>query len=130
MDPIRVLLVDDSAVFLRVAVEFLEEQDDLLVVGTACSGLEALDQAPHLQPDIILLDLRMPGLSGLETLPRLLALLPTVGIIVLTLEDLAVYRRAALAAGADDFVAKDKTVTELLPAIRRLAQAGRAPTAG
>ncbi|MBC8263421.1 MAG: response regulator transcription factor [Anaerolineales bacterium] len=131
MDSIRVLLVDDSAIFLRRAAEFLEEYEDLLVVGAARSGREALDQVLPLQPDIILLDLHMPGLSGLEVLPQLRALLPTVGIIVLSLFELEVYRRAALAAGADDYVAKGEMSTALLPAIKRVARISRpiqAPT--
>jgi len=64
----------------------------------------------------------MPGLSGLETIPRLRAMLPEVSIIALTLLDAKVYRQAALAAGADDFVPKANLSTDLLPAIRRVAK--------
>ena len=131
MDPIRVLLVDDSAVVLRVVGGFLEEQEDLLVVGTASSGEEALIKAPDLQPQVVLIDLSMPGMGGLEAIPRLRAMLPGAGIIAMTLDDIDVYREAALAAGADEFLVKKALITELLPAIRRVAQAGRpgqAPT--
>jgi len=64
------MLVDDSEVFLRIAVEFLEQHEELTVVGTARSGREALDQALRLQPDVVLLDLEMPDLTGFEVLPQ------------------------------------------------------------
>jgi DNA-binding NarL/FixJ family response regulator len=70
------------------------------------------------------IDLAMPSLSGLETIPRLRAVLPEVGIIALTVLDTNGYREAALAAGANDFVAKASLDTDLLLAIRRVAQAG------
>ena len=117
---IRVLLVDDHEAFLRVATEFLQRHQELVVVGTARGGEEALAQAQELRPQVILIDLRMPGLNGMATIPRLRVMLPEVGIIALTLLDPNTYRRAALAAGADDFVAKANLATELLPAIRRV----------
>jgi DNA-binding NarL/FixJ family response regulator len=117
-----VMLVDDSEAFLRAAVEFLEQPEELAVVGTARSGREALDQAPQLKPDVILLDLKMPDLTGFEVLPQLRAMLPTAGIIILTLYDFEGYREAALANGADESILKDKLDTDLLPAIKRIAQ--------
>ena len=122
---ISVLLVDDHETFLRVATEFLQRHDELTLVGAARGGKEALAQAQDLRPQVILVDLNMPGLSGLETIPLLRAMLPEAGIIALTLLDAKVYRQAALAAGADDFVPKANLSTELLPAIRRVAQTGQ-----
>ena len=124
MDSIRVLLVDDSAVFLRRVTCFLQEdcQGEVVVVGTASSGQEALTQAQELRPQVILIDLRMPGMGGLEAIPRLRAMLPGAGIIAMTLHDLDVYREAALAAGADEFVPKRALLTDLLPVIRRVVQ--------
>jgi len=122
---ISVLLVDDHEAFLRVATEFLQRHDDLTVVGVARGGEEALTQAQDLRPRVILVDLNMPGLCGLETIHRLRAMLPEAGIIALTLLDPKVFRQAALAAGADDFVPKANLSTELLPAIRRVAQTGQ-----
>lgn len=116
------MLVDESEAFLRVAGEFLEQHEELDVVGTARSGREALDQAPHLKPDVILLDLKMPDLTGFEVLPQLRAMLPTAGIIILTLYDFEGYRQVALANGADEFIPKDKLLTDLPPAIKRIAQ--------
>ena len=122
MNPVRVMLVDDSPILLRSVTDFLEQYDELVVVGTASSGEEALAQAEELRPQVILIDLRMPGMGGLEAIPRLRAMLPGAGIIAMTLHDVDVYREAALAAGADEFLVKKALGTELLPAIRRVAQ--------
>ena len=124
MKPISVLLVDDNPGFLRIATRFLQEHDDVVVVGAAGGGEEALALVQDLQPDIVVIDLAMPGLSGLATIPLLQIVLPEVGIIALTVLDTNGYRQAALAAGANDFVAKASLDTDLLPAIRRVAQAG------
>ncbi|MFB0535075.1 MAG: response regulator transcription factor [Anaerolineae bacterium] len=67
MNPISVLLVDDNPTFLRIATRLLQEQSDVVVVGTAGEGEEVLAQAQGLQPDIVLIDLTMPGLSGLKS---------------------------------------------------------------
>lgn len=102
----------------------MQEQghDDVIVVGAAGGGEKGLIQAQEQRPDIVLLDLRMPGLSGLETIPLLRSMLPDVGIIALTLWRANGYREAALAAGADDFLSKFVLNTDLLPAIRPVAQ--------
>ena len=76
-------------------------------------------------PQLVLLDLMMPRPSGLEVIPRLRALLPHVRIIALTLPDTSSYRRAALAAGADAFVAKSSMETDLLPAVQQVMQTRR-----
>lgn len=127
MHPVSVLLVDDNPAFLRIATRFLQEQcyDWVVVVGAAGGGEEGLIQAQEQRPDIVLVDLRMPGLSGLETIPLLRSMLPDVGIIALTLLESNGYREAALAAGADDFVSKFAVNTDLLPSIRRVARGGR-----
>jgi DNA-binding NarL/FixJ family response regulator len=122
MDPIRVLLVDDNPTFLRIAARFLREHCDgeLEVVGALCGGQAAVEEAPKLRPQVILLDLAMSDLHGLEAIPLLRAELPEVGIIALTLLDTEGYRQAAQAAGADGFVAKATMSTDLLPTIRRV----------
>ena len=133
MESVRVLLVDDNSTFLRIATRFLEQDHAAIppaiprprvaVVGTAGGGEEALAQAERLSPHVILLDLMMPGVGGLEIIPRLRAILPNVGIIALTLLDTSSYRSAALAAGADVFIAKSAMSTDLLPAIQQVMQA-------
>jgi DNA-binding NarL/FixJ family response regulator len=119
---IRVLVVDDNEAFLRVATDFLQRHDELIVVGAICGGEEALAQVQDLQPQVILIGLDTPGL---ETISRLRKVLPGVGIIALTLLEGNAYRQAALAAGADDLVLKAELTTELLPAIRRVTQINR-----
>jgi len=127
MNPISVLIADDNPTFLRIVTRFLEEQSrkTVSVVATARGGEEALAQAEALRPQVVLIDLNMPGLSGLEAIPRLRRALPDAGIIAVTLLDTDAYRKAALAAGADDFVSKMTLNAELLPAIRRVALATR-----
>lgn len=122
MKRITVLLVDDNLTFLRVATHYLAHFSELNVVATADNGRDGLAQALSLHPQVILLDLVMPGQSGLEIIPCLRAAVAGVGIIVLTSHNLAYYKQAALAAGADEFVRKADMDEELLPAIRRIVQ--------
>jgi len=122
---ISVLLVDDSLTFLRIVARFLQEHNDMRVVGSSQSGQEALVLARDLQPQVILLDLAMPELHGLDAIPLLRAAVPEAGILVLTLLEGQGYRSAALARGADDLVAKASMGTDLLLAIRRVAKSGR-----
>lgn len=121
MNRVSVLLVDDSVVFLGAATQFLRDHcaEEVDVIGTADGGDRAIVQAEALRPQVILLDLRMPGMTGLEVIPRLRALLPAVRIVMLTQLDSRGYREAALAAGADECVSKASMDTDLLPAIRR-----------
>lgn len=120
---IRVLLVDDNEALRRVATDFLQRQHGLTVVGAIGGGEEVLAQAQDLQPQVILVGLDMPGLTGLETISRLWNMLPGVGIIALTLLEGNAYRQAVLAAGADDLVHKAELTTDLLLAILRVTQA-------
>ncbi len=129
MDPIRVLLVDDNATFLRAARRFLAGSDGIVVVDAVLRGTEALARAQTLRPDVALVDLAMPDVPELEVIRRLRTAWSTMGIIALTLLDGASYREAALAAGADDFVAKSTLHTDLLPAIQRVTGGGKLPAA-
>jgi DNA-binding NarL/FixJ family response regulator len=122
--PTSVLLIDDSPIFLHVAMQFLREHctDCVTVVGTAVDGAVALARARELRPQVIVVDLAMSGMSGFETIPRLRESYPDAGIVALTQMELAEYRAAALAAGADEFVTKSTLSTDLLPAIERARQ--------
>ena len=119
-----VLLSDEQDSFLRAATDFLQRDDELIVIGSACEGAEALVQAQNLRPRVVLLDPSLTGGGGLEIIRHWRNLLPDARIIVLTLMDSSTYRLASLAAGADDFVSKATMVTDLLPAIRRVIEAG------
>ncbi len=125
MKPISVLLVDDNPTFLSIVTRFLEQHEEINVVDAVNGGEEALAQAHRLKPDVVLIDLAMPKVSGMEAILRLRAAWPKMGIIALTLLDTNGYRQAALTAGADGFVAKDDLNAKLLPAIREVMEAKR-----
>ena len=130
-DPIRVLLVDDHAVVREGLRNFLALQDGLEIVGEAGDGNEAIEQAQLLEPDVILMDLVMPGLDGIGAMRQLRVRSPTSRVIVLTsfLEDERVL--PAIQAGAAGYLLKNVAPAELARAIRA-AHAGEAiidPTA-
>ncbi len=124
MDQISIMLVDDSPTFLHLAKQFLEANEDMAVIGVASGGEQALAQAGQLHPHIILIDLAMPDMPGLQVIPRLRDMLPEAGIIALTVMHTNGFRQAALKAGADSFVSKGAMRKELLPTIRQLIQTG------
>ncbi|MBI3244297.1 MAG: response regulator transcription factor [Chloroflexi bacterium] len=120
MKPIRTLLVDDSPEFLKSAARFLAAQSRVDIVGQAHSACEALELVSRLQPDLVLMDLRLPGLNGLEATRRLKASVQPPRVVILTLHDQAEYRRAATDAKADGFIAKAELAVQLMPLIDRL----------
>ncbi|MCS6993228.1 MAG: response regulator transcription factor [Anaerolineales bacterium] len=113
-----ILLADDHAVLRSGLKLLLESQPDLKVAGEASSGLEALDLAAKLQPDLILLDLSMPGLGGLDALPALKKAAPDAKVLILTMHDDPQYLRSALKNGAMGYVLKKAADAELISAIR------------
>jgi DNA-binding NarL/FixJ family response regulator len=115
--PLRILLVDDSAEFLASATRFLTIHHDLQVVGCARSGRDALAQVAALTPDLVLIDLAMPEMNGLETTRQLKARAEVPRIVLMTLYDVAEYREAAREAAADGFIAKSAIRSDLLPMI-------------
>jgi two-component system response regulator NreC len=114
----RLLLADDHAVLRSGLRLLLDGQPDLKVVGEAGDGAEALRLAAGLQPDLILLDLTMPGLSGLEALPALRKAAPGARVLILTMHDAEGYLRQALRAGASGYVLKKAADAELISAVR------------
>ena len=120
-NPVRILLVDDNPTFLTAAERLLTSRpSSFAVVGRACSGEEALERVVALQPDLVLMDVAMPGLNGLEATRRIKAEPDPPRVIVLTLHDGAVYRDAARNAGADGFVSKARLDQALVPLARSL----------
>lgn len=116
--PIRILLVDDQQLIRLGFGLVLGAEDDLAVVGEASNGAEAIDLAASLRPDVILMDVRMPGLDGIEATRRIVAAHPDSRIIILTTFDLDEYAFGALRAGASGFLLKDALPGELTSAIR------------
>jgi len=116
--PIRVLLADDHVVLRSGLRLLLTSQHEFEVVGEASSGTETLSLAEQLQPDLILLDLSMPALGGLDALPTLRRLVPSTRILILTMHDDPQYLRQALKHGASGYVLKKAADAELLSAMR------------
>jgi len=123
---IRVLLVDSHEASLRSTAYLCQRCQELVVVGTASGNARALARARDLRPQVVIIDLNdMLTLRRLRAMPCLRGVAPTAGIIALSLLDTDVCRKAALSAGADEFVPKLNLEVELLPAIRRVVQAVR-----
>ena len=122
MRPISVLLVDDNRCFLDVLSRYLQAmgEGEVQVVGAVSDGREAVARALATQPEVVCLDLHMPGLSGMSLLPRLREAMPLVTIVVVTTQDQEYMRQRTLAMGADGFVAKEDITNDLLPTIRDL----------
>jgi two-component system response regulator NreC len=114
----RILLADDHAVLRAGLRLLLNSQPDFEVIGEAASGIEALDFAETLQPDLILLDLSMPGLGGFDALPILRRRAAQARILILTMHDDPQYLRQALKNGAAGYVLKKAADVELLSAVR------------
>ena len=116
-----VLLVDDQAL-LRMGFRLvIESEPDLEVLGEASDGRVALDQVAALRPDVVLMDIRMPGMDGIEATRRLTAEHPSVRVLVLTTFDVDELAFAALRAGASGFLLKNARPEELVEAIRTVA---------
>lgn len=118
MVPIRLMLVDDQALFREGLRTLLSVQADIEIVGEAGNGAAALPMAERVRPDVVLMDLRMPGLDGVAATRRLRALLPTCQVIILTTFDDDEDVFAGLRAGAVGYLLKDVTSTRLIEAIR------------
>jgi DNA-binding NarL/FixJ family response regulator len=120
---IRVVVADDQALVRGGFSVLLRSAPDLEVVGEASDGLEALDLATRLRPDVVLMDVRMPRMDGLEATRRITAdpELATTRVIILTTFDLDEYVHEALRAGASGFLLKDTLPDELLGAVRVVA---------
>jgi RNA polymerase sigma factor (sigma-70 family) len=120
---IRVLIVDDQALVRAGFRALLDAQDDIEVVGEAGDGAEAVRLAARLAPDVVLMDIRMPGLDGLEATRRIAAdpALAQVRIVILTTFDLDEYVFEALRVGASGFLVKDTEPVELLRGVRAVA---------
>jgi two-component system response regulator NreC len=116
-NPARILLADDHAVLRAGLRLLLSSQEGLEIVGEASTGVETLSLARDLQPDLILLDLSMPGMGGLEALPALRRLAPKSRILILTMHDDPQYLRRALSSGAVGYVLKKAADVELLSAV-------------
>jgi two-component system response regulator NreC len=115
---IRVLIVDDHGIVRAGIRSLLEDQADIEVIGEAGSGWKAIELATHLQPDVVLMDIAMGDLSGLEATQEIRERAPDVNVLALTMHDREEYFFAMLKAGALGYVLKESEPDQLLAAIR------------
>jgi DNA-binding NarL/FixJ family response regulator len=121
-DPIRVLIVEDHRVVAEGLTALINHQGDMKVVGEAGSVAETLEVAPQLEPDVVLLDFRLPDGTGAEAAAAIRDIRPQAKLIFLTREDTDAARFAAVQAGASAFIHKSKAATEVVAAIRDVAR--------
>ena len=119
---LRILVVDDHAVFREQVCAFLKTQAGLEVICEAGDGLEGIRHAEELQPDVIILDVSMPTLGGIEAAVRIRKVAPKSRIIFLSQHNSEGVAKAALATGAHAFVTKVSAATDLIPAVQAVLQ--------
>lgn len=120
MKTIRLLLVDDSPAFIDSAGKFISAFPNVEIVGIAMSGNDALKQVFELRPDVVLMDLVMPQMNGLEVTRQIKSFAAAPHVVIVTLHDHPEYRKAAEAVGADGFLVKSNLVGELQPTLAKL----------
>jgi two-component system invasion response regulator UvrY len=113
--PVTVLTVDDQRIFLQTARSLIEATPGFEQVGEAASGEEALELAADLRPDLVLVDVRMPGMDGVETARRLTLADPDATVVLISLEDVPQLSSAVARAGAAGYVRKQDLSTRSLP---------------
>ena len=121
MDTITLMLVDDHDVVRTGLRSFLETQNGLKVIAEAKNGLEALEQVKKNQPDIVLMDITMPDMDGMETTRQLKSMYPDCQVLVLTVHSDKQYFMQMLAAGASGYLTKQAAADELIAAIQAVA---------
>jgi DNA-binding NarL/FixJ family response regulator len=124
MNPVRILLADDHPVVRDGLAAMLSTQPDFQVIGEAGTGAEAVDQTARLRPDVVLMDLEMPVLDGIEAIRRLRAADPAVQVVVLTAFDTDERILGALQAGAQGYLLKGAPRAEIFAAIRAVSAGG------
>lgn len=125
-EPIRVLLVDDQALFRRAIATLVDEQDDLTVVGQAENGLDAVEKAHALKPDVIVIDVEMPVMTGVEATRLIREQLPGIKIVMLTVSESDDHLFDAIRFGAHGYLLKDLQPAELYDLIRAVMR-GESP---
>ena len=122
MSAIKVLVVDDHDLFRRGLMEVLEEESDMEVIGEARNGQEAITQVEELSPDVVFMDLNMPGQNGIETTAYLTQKWPDMKVLVLTVSEEAADLYNALKVGARGYVLKISSPQEIIDALRQVHQ--------
>jgi two-component system nitrate/nitrite response regulator NarL len=121
---VRILLVDDHAIVRNGVCAILSSRKDIEVCGEAGNGKEAVEKAVELKPDLIILDITMPVLSGFDASIRIRQILPNIPILILSMHDSHTVRQACKKAGAQGYVSKTKAAEILLRAVDLLMHGG------
>jgi NarL family two-component system response regulator LiaR len=119
---IRVIIADDHPAFVQGFAKLLNEQPDLQVIGTATNGEEAVTLAKELKPDVIVMDIAMPTLNGIEATKRIKEAMPTIAVLILSAYGYQPYVQSALEAGAGGYLLKNAPLRELMNAVRALPE--------
>jgi DNA-binding NarL/FixJ family response regulator len=125
---LRILIADDSEMIRQGMISILRSRPTWEVCGEAFDGADAIQKAKDLRPDVVLLDISMPGKNGLEAARVIRQEIPEVKILIVSLNDAALTLPSARAAGADGCIGKDRLITDLVPAIEAF-EPGKTPDA-
>ncbi len=121
----KVLLADDHAIMRDGLKEILAMVDGFELFGEATNGNEVMEMLQKSQPDLLMMDMTMPGMAGISLIERVKSLYPRLPVLVLTMLDDVQIASRALKAGADGYITKDRPATELVAALRKVAAGGR-----
>lgn len=121
MSAVRILLADDHTILRKGLRLLLEREPDLSIVGEASTGREAIELAMSQKPDVVVMDIAMPILNGIEATKRIVAELPKISVVILSMHSDEGYILRALKSGARGYLLKDSAETELLQAVRAVA---------
>ena len=124
MAPIKVLVVDDHALVRRGVIEVLVEDETIEVIGEATNGAEGVEQATALSPDVVIMDLQMPSLSGLEATSALHTAMPDVRVLVFTVSESEADLFSAMRCGARGYILKNASGEELIRSVQHIAEGG------
>jgi DNA-binding NarL/FixJ family response regulator len=122
--PIRVLVVEDQSKILKNQLKVLESSQDIIIVGTALSGESGIEEAKRLRPDVMLLDLGLPQMSGIDVTREIKAALPDIEILIFTIFDEEDKVLEAVRAGASGYLLKGTPADKMIEAIKEVAQGG------
>ena len=122
MEKIKILIADDHSVVRKGICQIIDDQPDMEVAGVACDGVEAIDKARELSPDVVLIDIAMPNLSGLEAVSMIKEAVPKTEIVILSMYAKESYVHQALNSGVMGYVLKDSPSTDILDAVHAANQ--------
>ena len=125
MNRIRIILADDHVVVRQGLRSLIDQQKDMLVIGEADDGLQLLDSVEKLRPDVVLVDLKMPNLNGIDAAGEIRKHFPNTHTVILTMHADRSYIERAMQAGVYGYVLKEETIGEMCTAIRHAAQGNR-----